>query len=286
MERAQAVRWLICAMFVLAFAPAAVAGDFDILRGPQSIGQPLVPRWSGFYFGGQFSESDGSADFSGATEPLLSYSLRNLELETDDTPSEWPILGKSNTIVSGYGGFIGYNTQWQDVVLGLEANYTHSPFSVTASTSPISREVTAGSNEYSVNLEGSGSLTITDYGTLRARAGWVFDNILPYGFLGLALGRANYAVTSLAYGQQNSTSAVPILPCDPATVATCVDYSFSNSTSQNASLIYGFSAGGGFDYAVTSNIFLRAEYEYIHFSRFAGIVATINTARVGAGLKF
>lgn len=281
------MRWVLCAVLLCVFAPAAAAQDFGpALRGPESVGQPAVPRWGGFYFGGQFSYSEGSADFSGATEPLLSYSLRNLELETDDAPSEWSILGKSNTPVTGFGGFVGYNTQWQDVILGLEANYTHSPFSVTASSSPISREVTAGSNEYSVNLEGSGSLTITDYGTLRARAGWLFDNILPYGFVGLALGRANYSVTSLAYGQQNSTSATPILPCDPLTAATCVDYSFSNSTSQNASLIYGFSTGGGFDVAVTSNIFLRAEYEYIHFSRVAGIVATINTARVGAGLKF
>ena len=29
---------------------------------------------------------------------------------------------------SGYGGFAGYNSQWEDVVLGVEANYLHGKF--------------------------------------------------------------------------------------------------------------------------------------------------------------
>ena len=29
---------------------------------------------------------------------------------------------------AGYGAFAGYNWQWEDVVLGLEANYLHGSF--------------------------------------------------------------------------------------------------------------------------------------------------------------
>ena len=29
---------------------------------------------------------------------------------------------------SGFGGFVGYNSQWDDVVIGVELNYTHGNF--------------------------------------------------------------------------------------------------------------------------------------------------------------
>jgi opacity protein-like surface antigen len=131
-------------------------------------------------------------------------------------------------------------------------------------------------------------MSVTDYGSLRMRAGWVLDNFLPYGFAGLALGRGSYAVTTLAYGQQSSATApaVPLIPCDPANVTTCVDYSYSNGVAKTDALLYGFSVGGGLDVAVTSNIFLRGEFEYIQFAPVAGITVGITTARIGAGIKF
>jgi len=282
------VRWVICAVVMLALTPPAFAGDLDILRGTESVGAATFPRWSGFYFGGQVGYSDGSANFANATQPLLSYSLRELQLEADDAPSNWPILGNGTSGKAGFGGFVGYNTQWQDLILGLEANYTHSPFTVTATESPISRVVTVGSDLDSVTLEGSASLQITDFASLRARAGWAFSNFLPYGFAGVALARASYSVTSLAFGQQSSATppAVPVIPCDPINVTTCVDYSYSNSAGKNNTLLYGFSVGGGVDVSLASNIFLRAEYEYVQFAPFASITASISSARIGAGLKF
>ena len=42
--------------------------------------------------------------------------------------SEWPIMGKVSTHGEGFGGFFGYNSQWSDVVVGLELNYTHGKF--------------------------------------------------------------------------------------------------------------------------------------------------------------
>jgi opacity protein-like surface antigen len=51
-------------------------------------------------------------------------------------------------------------------------------------------------------------------------------------------------------------------------------------------LLYGFSVGGGFDMAVTQNIFLRGEYEFVQFAEIANITAKISSARVGAGFKF
>ncbi len=279
------MRWFICAVVLLALTPPAFADDLDILRGTESVGAATFPRWSGFYFGGQVNYSDGSASFNNATQPLLASSLRELALEEDVMPSAWPVLGNGTSSSTGFGGFVGYSTQWQDLILGLEANYTHSPFTVTATSSPISRVVTAGSDLYSVTVQGSGSLQVTDYGSLRARAGWAFSNFLPYGFAGIAVGRGSYSVTSLVFGQQSSATP-PVIPCDPANPTVCVDYSYSNSISKTNTLLYGYSVGGGVDVALSPNLFLRAEYEYIQFAPFASITATISSARIGAGLKF
>jgi outer membrane immunogenic protein len=288
MERARLMRWVICAVAVFGLASNAFADDLDILRGAQTVGPATFTRWSGFYAGGQFGYASGTADFSKATQPLLAQSLTELAIESVLSPSTWPTLGKGSTFGSGFGGFAGYNTQWQDLVLGIEGSYTHSPFSITSASMPILDRVSVvGANEDSVSVQGTGSLTISDYGSVRARAGWVFDTILPYGFAGVALGRGDYSVTTLVYGQQNSLLAPsPIIPCDPATVVTCVDYNFPNSAAQQGVLLYGFSVGGGFDWAVTSNIFLRAEYEYIQFAPIGNITASISSARVGAGFKF
>jgi outer membrane immunogenic protein len=280
------MRWVICAVFVLGLAPSAFADDLNILRGTQSVGPALYTRWSGFYFGGQVSYSDGFVDFSKATEPLVGYSLRGLTLESEAMPSTLPILSNASKDTAGAGGFIGYNTQWQDLVLGLEASYTHSPFTAVSSVSPIINHVyTIGSDLVSLYLTGTGTMEVTDYGSLRLRAGWIFDNyFLPYGFAGLALGRGNYAVTSAVYGQQSSATP-PSLPCTP-NGSTCLDYYFPSAASGNGVILYGFSIGGGIDIALTSNVFVRAEYEYIQFAEVNNILASISTVRVGAGLKF
>jgi outer membrane immunogenic protein len=284
--KGELMRWVICAVLVLGLAPSAFADDLDVLRGTQSVGPALYTRWSGFYFGGQVNYSDGNVDFSKATEPLIGFSLRGLTLESLGMPSTLPILSNASVDKTGVGGFVGYNTQWQDLVLGLEANYTHAPFTAVSSVSPIVNHVYAvGSDLVSINLTGTGTMEVTDYGSLRLRAGWIFDNyFLPYGFVGLALGKGDYSVTSVAFGQQSSATP-PGLPCVP-NGTTCLDYYFPNAQSGTNVLLYGFSIGGGIDIALTSNIFVRGEYEYIQFAEVNNIIASISTVRLGAGLKF
>jgi outer membrane immunogenic protein len=283
-ERARLMRWVICAAFLFALAPSAFAADLDILRGSQTVGPATFMRWSGFYAGGDFGYSSANVDFSKATQPLIAYSLRNTTLESQNQISQDTALTNNNLAhATGWGGFAGYNTQWQDLVLGIEGNYTHAPFSVVAVNNPQSRIASASGITYSVNITGSGSLEVTDFGSVRARAGYVFGNFLPYGFAGVALGRGSYNVTSEVFGQGNSSGSVP---CDPLTQPTCSDYDFANGASKTSALLYGFVVGGGLDMAVTQNIFVRAEYEFMQFAPFASITATISSARVGVGFKF
>jgi opacity protein-like surface antigen len=287
-ERARLMRRVICAAFVLAlapsalFAPPAFADDLDILRGTQTVGPARFTRWAGFYAGGQFNYSSTNADFSKASQPLISSSLQQTAVLSVAAPDQWRVLSRnSNSTTTGWGGFAGYNTQWQDLILGIEGNYTHSPTTIVAGTTPLTRTTSAGGNAYLINLAATGEFGVTDFGSLRARAGYVFGSFLPYGFAGLALGRGSYNIASDVSGQQNSAGSVP---CVVST--TCIDFDFPNSTGKTSALLYGISAGGGFDMAVTQNIFVRAEYEFVEFAPVANITARISTARLGAGFKF
>jgi len=106
------------------------------------------------------------------------------------------VLGTADHGSAVFGGFAGFNTQWQDVILGLEANVEHTSFSLHAANNPITRVVSAGGDTDTVTITGSGSVTNLDFLALRARAGWVLGNFLPYGFVGFALGRADVAVSA------------------------------------------------------------------------------------------
>lgn len=282
-EGARLMRRVICAAFALALAPSALVAprafaadlDMDTLRGPLTVGPAAFTRWEGFYAGGQFDYSSANVDFSKATTPLVAYSLRNSTVEEQDHISDLTPLSSNNAAkTSGWGGFAGYNTQWQDLVLGVELNYTHAPFSVVAVNNPITRGETASGINYTTTVTGSGSLRVTDFGSARARFGYVLGNFMPYGFGGFALGRGSYNVTAEVFGQG----------CDSNNV--CTPFDFPNSTGKSSALLYGFVVGGGLDVAVTRNVFVRAEYEFMQFAPFANITAAISSARVGAGFKF
>jgi len=280
------MRWVICALVVLVPASSAFAQDFDVLRGSQTVGPATFLNWSGFYVGGQFSYSNATADFSKGTQAPIAYALRETGLQNLFAPSTWPVLGTASQPKPAYGGFLGYNSQWQDLIIGAEGTFSHTTFSLVAPTSMISRVTpqTATTAPYLVNISGTAAASNIDYGTLRGRAGWIAGNFLPYGFAGLAIGHGNVNVTANVWGEQNPPSG-PVL-CGPNDNPPCVPFSFTGTAGKNGEWLLGFAVGGGLDWAVTRNLFLRAEYEYVQFAPIANVVININTARVGAGIKF
>ena len=293
------MRWVICALAVFAFAPCALADDLDVLRGSQPVGPPTYPRWSGFYLGGQVGYGDVNVDFSKATQSPLGYVLRETLLEQDFNPSQWPILGKASAAAPLFGGFAGYNSQWQDLILGVEADYTRTSGALFAPTSSIGRtlstSISNGLQGFDPVLTGSASLQLIDYTSLRARAGWIFGDFLPYGFAGFVLGRANYTVTATAEWQEEKSLTDPvtgkltpiIFPCVPSADVYCSStYFLSSSQGKNSALMYGFSVGGGLDYALNQNVFLRGEFEFVQFAPIANIVASIISVHAGAAIKF
>jgi len=271
------MRWVICAVVVLAFAPGAFAQDVDILRGSQPVGPATFTRWSGFYLGGQFGVTDGDANFTNSTQAPIAYVLRSSTLENNSHPSQMPVLGTADHTAPSYGGFVGYNTQWQDLILGLEGNYSHTSLALNAPSSPIQRSnfSDGGGNTYTVGIDAIGTVTDLNFGSWRARAGWVLGNFLPYGFAGFALGVADINVTAGVSGT-----------CDAGSKPTCAPFAFTASAGSSSTLLYGFTVGGGMDVALTPNVFLRGEFEYIRFAPVFNVPIALSSARVGAGIKF
>ncbi len=255
-------------------APAGAFGDPD---DALSMHSAPATSWRGFYLGGQFSYSDANGDFSKSTQAPIAYSLRNTVLESEFMPSNWPVLGTANHGAVGFGGFVGYNFEYftpnAKVVLGVEANYDQASLSLVAPNAPIARLLPADSlgTINNVTITGAGTVSNLDFGTLRARAGWDLGNFLPYAFAGFALGRADVNISETTFVEQNPPS-VPL--------------AFTGTAGRDGEWLYGFTVGAGLDVALTHNVFLRGEYEYVQFQPVAGTNLYVNTVRAGAGLRF
>jgi len=94
-------------------------------------------NWQGFYAGGQGSFGTSNMNFTGSTRTVAAALLANTAIEQGGQVSDWPVVGggKVSTHGQGYGAFAGYNAQWDDVVLGIEANYVHGKFGGSATGS-------------------------------------------------------------------------------------------------------------------------------------------------------
>jgi opacity protein-like surface antigen len=257
-----------------AYARAADMPEF--LRGSTA---PSYSRWDGVNFGVQFGLTNMNADFGGSASSLVAFALRNTEVEDQFSPSSWTTLPPTTTNGRQYGAFLGYNVQWDQLVIGFDLAY-NSVSSLEASASDtISRQVvtTPDNVNNAVTITAQSSIKLIDYATMRARAGYAFGQFLPYAVVGAAVGRFNYANTATVHDVGTPPAGSPILPFN--TVDT-------ESNSKNNAVVGGPLVGLGIDVAVIPNVFLRAEWEYIAFATVGGIRANMNTGRVGVGARF
>jgi outer membrane immunogenic protein len=257
-------------------AQAADLLDLPILRGAFTDGLTSRPaNWQGAYIGVQGGYGTSNMNFSGSTRTVAANLLSGTEMEQVQQISSWPIMGKVSVHGNGYGGFAGYNSQWDDVVLGVEASYLHGKFG-GSQTGNMSRffSLPSGSTN-SATYQGTSSIAISDMASLRARAGYAWGAFLPYAFGGVALGQANITRTARIYGLQVTGAPPPF---------NNVPFDVSATDANNSKLIYGYSFGLGVDVQLMSCLFFRAEWEY---SRFATVVDTnVSTGRIGLGYKF
>ena len=123
---------------------------------------------------------------------------------------------------------------------------------------------------------------------MRGRFGWAFGSLLPYAFGGVSISQIN-AMKSVDVnycGQEtpyDCTHPPPnSIPPPPAPIGG--DWTLTNQV--NGKWYLGYVAGLGLDYALTQNLFLRGEFQYIQFGAPDNIRLSASSVRVGAGVKF
>jgi opacity protein-like surface antigen len=313
------MRRLLVALGLMGLISPAFAADYELpppvpirpaSSTPTYVVGPPTPKyhWGGVYGGVQGGYSSAVVNFGTAASEITAI-LRGNPILQDQQISQWPVFSTSysDTNSASFGGFIGYNYEWEDVIMGLELNYNHFLSLSTSINGSVTQSFTDSTNVPSghhyfydpFTVTAQSAIHITDIATFRARAGWEAGSFLPYAFVGLAVGRADtstsatvsYTATDIPDVQTPPTPPLGFLPtisCNipPGTYSNCPLNTTQAGTGQNGAYAYGVATGLGVDIAVTSHVFARGELEYIFFPPVNGIQFSLWSARVGAGVKF
>jgi len=284
---------LATAMVGMAFcAEAADMPDLPILRG--SMVSAPARTWDGWYVGGQASYSAMGADFSKSIVGLTNFIFRDSVLQ--QPTSTFGLLPKTTTQGTGFGGFVGRNWQWDDLVFGVEANYNYFNTLKTATTGfnslaivdpPGQSNPPNVSTTYVVTLTGSSAVQIKDAVQFRARTGWATGNFMPYVFGAAVVGRMDVSrsVTSTVTRRDDTTDPITGIVTRgttfpvPAQSQTLIE----QKTDQ---FVAGWSGGLGLEYCVWGGLFMRAEWDYTKFLAVKNTIVQANNLRFGIGYKF
>ncbi len=218
------------------------ASAADINRKPLLTKAPPVPpapvnpvyNWTGFYIGANVGYGWSHRDFTNAitgTSPTTQNSAINSG--TDDSKG---LLG---------GGQVGFNYQFlTNWVAGIEADIdaAHIASSTSACFTALVGIKTCGTRDTDVK----------DFGTVRGRLGYAFNNVVAYGTGGWAWGHGSNTTTINCIGPQCPGVSGIVSPTSPAPASVDVNPN-------------GWAAGGGLEWAFLPNWTIRAEYLHLQF---------------------
>lgn len=270
---------LALALAALGIGSKAQAADY--LRGPYSGEQE--PRantgvdWAGFYGGIHAGITSGQTDPRAMASSLASAALPGTVITS--TVASMISFKETNKAGASYGGFVGINWLWDDVVLGIEADYTRSSIQAnSSSTQARTVRPPATTDEYDIVANSTSRARISDWGTIRGRVGYAAGMFMPYLTAGVAFGNLDSrATTSGTWNRYD----VAILP------RTFISSGNFSGVVGRRGITYGGALGAGVDMQIIPNTFLRAEWQYIQFASGGQRPdISINTARVAGGVKF
>ena len=204
-----------------------------LTKAPPVQAAPVSPiyNWTGFYIGGNVGYGWSHRDFTNTITATLGDVQRSGSNSGSDNGRGW--LG---------GGQLGFNYQFLgNWVAGVEADIDAAH--ITSSNSAcLTGAATA--------VCGTRNNDIKDFGTVRGRLGYAFNNVLVYGTGGWAWDHGNDTtqITCVGLGCPGAS----VLPRSPAPVSFDVHPS-------------GWAAGGGVEWAFLPNWTLRAEYLHLQF---------------------
>jgi outer membrane immunogenic protein len=228
---------LVAAAGFLAFGTViASAADMTapvVAKAPPPAA-PAYDPWTGFYIGGNVGSGLANTDVGGTNNGT--FGAKAFQESFSASRSQHGPLA---------GGQAGINYEFAPRwVAGVEGDIDWS--SIKGSISPCSSKNAAGVIDC---LNSTGK--IEDFGTIRGRFGYVFDNLLVYGTGGLA------------WAEDAETLA------ESCNGAKCPKTSnkFAFNTASSTTTPWGWAAGGGMEWRVLPNWLLRVEYLHLQFNR-------------------
>jgi outer membrane immunogenic protein len=225
---------LMAAAGAVALTGSALAADLPMAAPPPAyIPPPPLFSWTGIYVGGQIGYAWGAGNFNDSGfDPITGTFISGT-------------LGSTPSGVIG-GAHLGYQYQFNQLVLGIEGSVDGTSLSNTAvAVFPVAFGGSTLTAHSTADVQGS----------IRGKAGIALDRVLIYGTGGVAFGGFNTDFT---------LSAPNFVPPFFATA--------NRSTTR-----VGWTAGGGLQYAVTNNWWVFAEYRFSDFG-------TLRDNNLGASL--
>jgi outer membrane immunogenic protein len=256
---------IACIATLLAFGMTGAAAEEMAVPPSQFITSSRVPylAWTGFYVGinGGFAWGNSSVPFTANDPAALAGTCGGGGAPKGQCISAVDFR-RDGAVAGGQFGFNWQvNSHW---LVGAEADYQWSNLDGSVSSSFRLGNVGA------TNMVAS--QTVESFGTIRARAGVVLaPPLLLYGTGGLAFGQVRENLSVPAVATKGLTAGGFSYAC---TIGTAC---FAGSASQT---LFGWSAGAGAEYAITSNLIFRTELLYVHL---ASPTVTATATAVAAG---
>jgi len=234
---------LFAAAGVLAIGAIGSAHAADM--GPPMLAKAPPPppawfNWTGFYIGGNFGGGWAHQDAT-----LSGTEAGGFTFSGTGTSNASGILG---------GGQVGFNWQFDPHwVLGVEADGdwanilgSHSGCS-TFTTPAVFAGIVAGCSSF--------NQTLNDFGTVRGRLGYAWNNILLYGTGGWAWGNSS--------GTSKLTCITTLFGV--CTAAGAGGTPFTGGAGSFSNTLSGWSAGAGLEWGFLPNWTARIEYLHLEF---------------------
>jgi outer membrane immunogenic protein len=234
--------WAIASVVTLSIGGFGAASAADMAaKAPAYKAPPVaVYNWTGFYIGGNVGGGWSDTTFSGIPVTGDHFLLPGSSFSTGN--------GDGNVV----GGVqVGFNWQWDRIVLGLEGTYSGSD--VRNNTGLIVDPVFAGEN---IRLNSK----ITEYATIVGRAGFAPTNDW------LLYAKGGYATGHI---KTNPQDFFPL----PATLQH-----FSSGSAWHD----GWTVGAGVEYKWAHNWVFGVEYDYYSFDTKNHANPTVSGVGVGA----
>jgi outer membrane immunogenic protein len=259
---------LACIAALLALGMTGAMAE-ELAVAPSQFITAKVPylAWTGFYVGinGGFAWGNSSVAFTANDPAALAGTCGG-----GGAPKGQCInavdFRRDGAVAGGQFGFNWQvNSHW---LVGAEADYQWS--NLDGSVSSSFRLGNFGATNVGATMVAS--QTVESFGTVRARAGVLLaPPLLLYGTGGFAFGQVHENLSVPAATTNVLSAGGFSYAC---TIGTAC---FAGSASQ---ILFGWSAGAGAEYAITSSLIFRTELLYVHLGA-PTVTATATAAAAG-----